>query len=277
MTTGQPVGVQATGQTRPARTFWWDRERPVDADILRAVIFDADSALADIERDGHRVAFNAAFAEHGVDVSWNVEEYGRLLWIPDGPRRIAADLRIRGFGRSADALAGRIYRTKTAVFGDCVLDGDITPRTGLIDLVMSLFVAGIWVGVVSTRRRGWVEALVRQLVGDGLVETIVTVDDLPDSEFSPDCDAELYRLALWELGITPRGALAIEGSEGGLCAAVAAELPAVVVTTGYTAYQQFDGAAEVRTGYDGADPLLASGCQLAHRRWWIAQQRPEAA
>ena len=274
---GQPVGVRAMGQTRPARTFWWDRERPVEADILRAVIFDADSALADIERDGHRLAFNAAFAEHGVDVSWSVEEYGRLLRIPDGPRRIAAGLRARGFGTSTDALADRIYRTKTAVFGDCVLDGDIAPRTGLIDLVMSLFVAGIWVGVVSTRRRAWVEALVRQLVGDGLVETIVTVDDLSDIDFRPECDAELYRLALWELGITPRDALAIEGSRRGSCAALAAELPAVVVTTGYTADQQFNGAAEVRTGYDGADPLLAAGCQQAHRRWRIAQQRSQAA
>jgi beta-phosphoglucomutase-like phosphatase (HAD superfamily) len=274
---GNLGGVRAKGQTRPARTFWWDREPPVGGDILRAVIFDADSALADIERDGHRVAFNAAFAEHGVDVSWGVEEYGRLLRIPDGPRRIAAGLRARGFGTSADALAGRIYRTKTAVFGDCVLGGDIAPRAGLIDLVMSLFVAGIWVGVVSTRRREWVETLVRQLVGDGLVETIVTVDDLPDTDAGPVCDAELYRLALWELGLTSRSVLAVEGSGRGLRAAVAAELPAVVVTTGYTADQQFVGAAQVRAGYDGADPLLAAGCQQAHRRWWVRQQRSRAA
>jgi beta-phosphoglucomutase-like phosphatase (HAD superfamily) len=187
-------------QTRPARTFWWDREPPAEADSLRAVIFDADSALADIERDG-----------------------------------------------------------------------DLAARTDLIDLVMSLFVAGILVGVVSTRRREWVEALVRQLLGDGLVETIVTADDLPD--FRPECDAELYRLALWELGITPRDALAIAGSRRGLCAAVGAGLPTVVVTTGYTADQQFDGATDVRAGYDGADPLLAAGCQQAHRRWSIRQQR----
>ncbi|MGH3542702.1 MAG: HAD family hydrolase [Mycobacterium sp.] len=262
--------MRATGQTRKARKFWWDRESPVGADALRAVIFDADSALADIERDGHRVAFNAAFVEHGVDVSWSVEEYGRLLRIPDGPRRIAAGLRARGFGRSADALAGQIYRTKTAVFGDCVLDGDVAPRAGLIDLVMSLFVAGIWVGVVSTRRRAWVETLVRQLVGDGLVETIVTVDDLPEADAG--CDAELYRLALWELGITSRGALAVEGSARGLRAAVAAELPAVVVTTGYTVDQQFIGAAAVRAGYGAPDPLLAAGCRRVHRRWWIRQQ-----
>lgn len=251
------------------------------ADVLRAVIFDADSALADIERDGNRVAFNTAFAEHGVDVSWSVEEYGRLLRLPDGPRRIAAGLRARGFGASADALAGQIYQTKTTVFGDCVLDSNVAPRPGLLDLVMSLFVTGIWVGVVSTRRRAWVETLVRQLVGDGLVETIMTVDDLPAIEAQPRCDAELYRLALWELGITTRGALAVEGSRRGLLAAVGAELPAVVVTTGYTADQQFAGAAAVRAGYEadsrGHDPLLASGCQRVHRRWWIEQQRSRAA
>jgi beta-phosphoglucomutase-like phosphatase (HAD superfamily) len=187
---GQPVGVRAMGQTRPARTFWWDREPPAGADALRAVIFDADSALADIDRDG-----------------------------------------------------------------------DIAARAGLVDLVMSLFVAGIWVGMVSTRRRDQVETLVRQLVGDGLVETIVTVDDLSDMHAGRERDAELYRLALWEMGITHRGALAVAGSGRGWRAAVAAELPAVVVAT----------------GYDGADSLRAADCRQAHRRWWITQQRVRVA
>ena len=171
------MGVRATGQTR-ARSFWWDREPPAEADVLRAVIFDADSALARIERDG-----------------------------------------------------------------------DMAARAGLVDLVMSLFVAGIWVAVVSTRRREWVETLVRELIGDGLVETIVTVDDLPDVDVH--CDAELYRLALWELGITPESALAFTGSGRGLAAAVEAGLP-----------------TDVRDHYDG---LLAGDCQQLLRR--RAQQR----
>lgn len=176
MGAGQPVSVRAMGQTRLARTFWWDREPPAEADVLRAVIFDADSALADIDRDG-----------------------------------------------------------------------DATARAGLVDLVMSLFVAGIWIGVVSTRPRAWAETLVRQLVGDGLVETIVTVDDLPDTEFRPQSDAELYRLALWELGIAPESALAFTGTGQGLAAAVDAGLP-----TG------------VRADYDG---VLAADCQRLLRRW----------
>lgn len=38
---------------------------------LKALIFDVDGTLSDTERDGHRIAFNRAFAEASsfVDVS----------------------------------------------------------------------------------------------------------------------------------------------------------------------------------------------------------------
>jgi beta-phosphoglucomutase-like phosphatase (HAD superfamily) len=41
-------------------------------------------------------------------------------------------------------------------------DWDVAARTDLIDAVMSLFVAGIWVSVVSARPRAEVETLVRR-------------------------------------------------------------------------------------------------------------------
>ena len=37
---------------------------------LKALIFDVDGTLSDTERDGHRVAFNQAFAEAGLDWHW---------------------------------------------------------------------------------------------------------------------------------------------------------------------------------------------------------------
>ena len=197
--------MRTTGAQTPTRTFWWDRARPIDADVhpLRAVIFDADTALADIES----------------------------------------------------------------------VDGDYAPKAGLIDLVMSLFVAGIWVAVVSTRDRERTETLVRQLVGEGLVETIVSGDDLDE----PGCDVDLYRLALWELGITPESALAVEGSERGLRTASAAGLPTMLVTNGDGAGHEFTDAAAVRSSYAGGDPLSAAGCRQLHRRWWIQQKRSQAA
>ena len=44
-----------------------------------ALLFDCDGVLADTERDGHRPCFNIAFQQKGIDCTWNVELYGKLL------------------------------------------------------------------------------------------------------------------------------------------------------------------------------------------------------
>ncbi len=56
---------------------------------LRALIFDMDGTLADTERDGHRIAFNAAFRDFGLDWEWDVATYGELLAVGGGKERIA--------------------------------------------------------------------------------------------------------------------------------------------------------------------------------------------
>src|ERR1700752_419498 len=88
------VCIASPGGAGQARSFWWDRGRPADAavDPLSAVIFDLDGAVADLQRDGHRAAFNSAFATHGLDIQWDVAEYGRLVRIGDEQRRIASAL-----------------------------------------------------------------------------------------------------------------------------------------------------------------------------------------
>jgi beta-phosphoglucomutase-like phosphatase (HAD superfamily) len=251
--------------TELQRTFWWDAGRPADAAVepLQAVIFDLDGPLADLERDGQRAAFNAAFAEHGLDISWSVEEYGRLVRIGDERRRVASVLRRRGFGRVSDEIAAHVYRTKCDLFEASVLVGDVTPREGLDDLVNSLFFAGVPVAVVSSGSRSWVEPLVRQLIGDGIAETIVTPDDLT----SPSREPDLRGYVLRELRVVSDGVLAVTSSARGLRAAAEMKLATLVITTPYTAGQDFTGAAEVRSSYDG---LLQSGCQILHRRWRTA-------
>src|ERR1700757_3086975 len=191
--TGRQMLWCMPGQALVTRQFWWDRTRPTDADVrpLRAVIFALDGAMADIERDGQREAFNAAFAAHALDIRWDEDDYASLLSIRDERRRIATDLRRRGYAAVADEMAEGLLNTKDDVFADCVLEGNVVARSGLIDAVMSCFVAGVWVAVVSTGRRGWVQPLVRQLVGDGLVETIVTADDV----IGTDPQTDLFGLA----------------------------------------------------------------------------------
>ena len=57
--------------------------------MIQALIFDVDGTLSDTERDGHRVAFNQAFKEAGLDWHWAVALYGELLAITGGKERIS--------------------------------------------------------------------------------------------------------------------------------------------------------------------------------------------
>lgn len=257
MTCTTMVFMQPTEQRAwRAGRFWWDRPQPSDTTVhppLRALIFDLD-AIADIECAAHLPAFNAAFAAHGVGIEWTVARYRQLLALSDERRRVAAELRRRGVSAECDVLAevlvDEVCTAKEKLFEETILDADIMPRTGLVDLITDAFSAGIDIGVVSSGRHAWVEPLVRQLVGEGIVSTIVTVSDVPESE--------AYRAALADLGASPRDALAFAGSEANQRRATAAGLATVLI----------DGDDTV-----GA-PLRVAECQRLHDKW---QETPRAA
>ncbi len=102
---------------------------------LRALIFDVDGTMADTERDGHRVAFNRAFTDAGLDWDWSISLYGELLEIAGGKERIrfylnqyqpdfepAADL---------DRFIADLHATKTKYYQQLVAEGAIPLRLGV--------------------------------------------------------------------------------------------------------------------------------------------------
>lgn len=233
------------------------------------MIFDLD-ALSDLDFDGHRIVFNAAFAAHDLPIEWGVERYRQLLALPSERQRVAAELRKRGVGTECDVLmellVDEICTTKEMMFEEMILDAGLAPKPGLVDLVMDLYGADILVGVVSEGRRCWAGPLVRQLVGEGLVETVVTADDVN----TPRSEAELYRHTLEELGVAPHHALAVTGSALGLRAANAAGLATVLIDSDRTA-GPIGSAAAVRADYTGAgDALRLATCRQLHAQWWAS-------
>ncbi len=253
-------------RTWRAGRFWWDSSQPADvgAHHLKAVLFDLD-ALTDVECGGHRLAFNAAFDAHGLGLRWTAARYRKLLALSDERQRVAAELRARGICTECDVLAkllvDEICATKSTLAADSILEADLAPREGLVDLITEAFTAGVAVGVTSSGRRRWVEPLVRQLVGEGVVQTIVTADDV----VTPARGEEAHQLALTELGARAHDALAFTGSSAGLRSASALGLAAVLVDP---------DVVGARADYDG---LRIADCQRLRGQLSARGKRSAAA
>lgn len=241
------------------------------ADPLRAVIFDVDGTLADTERDGHRVAFNEAFAAAGLDYRWGVQEYGDLLALTGGRRRLAGYLRSQGhLPAQADELAAELHRDKTRRFAALVRTGAMTARPGAAELITALRAEGVATAVATTGTVDWVLPLLDTLFGLDVFDVVVTGTDIPD--LKPDPAAYLEALA--RLGVDSSGAVAVEDSANGVRAAVAAGLRCVAVVNGYTRDQDLSGAMAVlddlsRPGGVSVlrgDPELRDGLSVAALR-----------
>ena len=55
--------------------------------MIVALIFDVDGTLAETE-EAHRVSFNDAFAEAGLNWNWSQSDYRNLLRITGGKERM---------------------------------------------------------------------------------------------------------------------------------------------------------------------------------------------
>ncbi len=216
--------------------------------VLKALIFDVDGTLAETERDGHRVAFNAAFREFGLDWVWDVELYGKLLAVTGGKERIrfyvekfnTAYIKPSGF----DELVVSLHRAKTRHYVGLLEGGRIPLRPGVARLLCEARQAGVRLAVATTTSPDNVTALLRHsLAGDGerWFEVIAAGDIVPAKKPAPD----IYLWALDKLGLDARHCLAIEDSENGLKSSLGAGIPTVVTVSDYTFDQDFSGALAV--------------------------------
>lgn len=213
----------------------------------RAIIFDVDGTLAETE-EGHRRAFNRAFAEAGLPWHWDQDLYRKLLAVTGGKERIRYF--IEDFGPEGapegdlDEFIAALHANKTVAYGRIVKDGNVDLRPGVRELIAVARERGYRLAIATTTTPANIDALLLATLGKPareFFEVIGAGDSVPAKKPAPD----VYLQVLEQLGLPPGHCVAIEDSRNGLLAARAAGISAIVTPGVYTHGENFEEAALV--------------------------------
>lgn len=215
---------------------------------LQALLFDVDGTLADTERDGHRVSFNQAFEEEGLDWHWDSELYLKLLAVTGGKERIRhyLDQYRPEFPHPSDLddFIARLHQIKTRHFADILATGGIPLRPGVGRLLQEARGQGVRLAITTTTTPANVTALLEHTLAPGSsdwFELIAAGDVVPHKKPAPD----IYFYALDKMGLRADQCLAFEDSGNGIRASSAAGIKTIITVNDYTRHEDFSDAAAV--------------------------------
>ncbi len=216
------------------------------ANLPAAILFDFDGTIAETERLGHRVAYNAAFAQLDLGWIWDETLYGELLAIGGGKERIAHYIERFGPPNVPDgnhrAFIDLVHQRKQQLFTP--LAATIRLRPGITRLVAEARADGVPLAIATTAAQAGVDAVIGAHAGLRAAFAVVAAGDIvARKKPAPD----VYRYVLERLGVAAGTCIAIEDSAIGTRSAVSAGIPTLVTISDYTRDEDFTGAAAVVT------------------------------
>lgn len=192
-----------------------------------ALLWDVDGTLAETELEGHRLAYNQAFAQLNLPWHWDVPLYQQLLSISGGRERLRDFLgRVEAVPPSPDLLTA-LQEAKQQHYSALVAGGALQLRPGVKRLMEDAAAAGLRQGIVTTSARAAVQALLQQALPEH--ERLLQFWVCADAVERKKPDPQAYQLALDQLALPAEQVLAIEDSGNGVASATAAGV-AVLVT-----------------------------------------------
>lgn len=112
---------------------------------------------------------------------------------------------------------------------------------GARNLIEKLHERGVPVALCTASRTHWVEAILPAARLEGLLDVLVTADNVEHTKPDP----EPYRLAAEKLGFPPERCIAIEDSRNGLASAIGAGCHVIQLRATETAAQPYDGVQSI--------------------------------
>ena len=212
----------------------------------RAVLWDLDGTLAD-SSEYHWRSWQAVMGPEGVTIT-------RADFLATFGQRNEEILR-GWLGASADAARiQRVGDAKEVAYRSYVAAEGIAPLPGAAEWVRSLHASGWRQAIASSAPRLNVEVMHEALAFQGLIETLVSAEDVRAGKPDP----EVFLVAASRVGVTPERCVVVEDAEAGIEAASRAGMRSVGVGTGNVGAADLVVASLAHLPPGGFEKLLGS-------------------
>lgn len=185
----------------------------------------------------HRVAFNLAFSELDLSISWTREEYQELLLTPGGLQRVSQYL--LAHCPEKVSLAQTILILKNRFFIKLLESNPPTPRDGVNALIAYCKQTNTPIAIASTTGIANIRHVIK---GCSISPNVFSAICSKEQVSAAKPDPEIYLHTCRVLGVNPYDCIAIEDSESGIESACRANIQCLAFLGENTKHHSIDNA-----------------------------------